>query len=65
LRPPELRALVERLNKELDAALATDEVKKRLADEGAPCPPEEYAADLEKEDKKWGALARPLNLKVE
>jgi tripartite-type tricarboxylate transporter receptor subunit TctC len=62
------RPIVDRLNKELNAALASDDVKMRLATEGAdplPGTPEAYADDLAKEEKKWGALVRKLNLKVE
>jgi tripartite-type tricarboxylate transporter receptor subunit TctC len=61
-------AVVARLNKELNAALATDEVKNRLATEGAealPGTPEAYAADIEREEKKWGGLVKKLGLKVE
>jgi len=62
------RPIIERLNKELNAALASDEVKKRLASEGAdalPGTPEAYAEDIDKEETKWRALVRKLNLKVE
>jgi tripartite-type tricarboxylate transporter receptor subunit TctC len=62
------RPIIERLNKELNAALASDEVKKRLASEGAdalPGTPEAYAQDIDKEETKWRALVRKLNLKVE
>ena len=62
------RPIIERLNKELNAALASDEVKKRLAGEGAdalPGTPEAYAEDIDKEETKWRALVRKLNLKVE
>jgi tripartite-type tricarboxylate transporter receptor subunit TctC len=61
-------AVVARLNKELNAALATDEVKNRLATEGAealPGTPEAYAADIERDEKKWGGLVKKLGLKVE
>jgi len=61
-------AVVARLNKELNAALATDEVKNRLATEGAealPGTPEAYATDIEQEEKKWGGLVKKLGLKVE
>jgi hypothetical protein len=27
--------------------------------------PDEYAADIDREETKWGALIRKLNLKVE
>src|SRR5665647_2260807 len=62
------RPIIDRLNKELNIALASDDVKMRLATEGAdplPGTPEAYADDLAKEEKKWGALVRKLNLKVE
>jgi tripartite-type tricarboxylate transporter receptor subunit TctC len=61
-------AVVARLNKELNAALAMEDVKNRLATEGAeslPGTPEAYAADIEKEEKKWGGLVKKLGLKVE
>ncbi len=62
------RPIIERLNKELNAALASGDVQKRLANEGAdalPMSSEAYAADIDREEKKWGALVRRLNLKVE
>ncbi len=49
-------------------ALASGEVQKRLANEGAdalPGTPEAYATDIDHEEKKWGALVRKLGLKVE
>ncbi len=61
-------AVIARLNKELNAALMTEEVKTRLATEGAeslPGTPEAYAADIDKEEKKWGGLVKKLGLKVE
>ena len=62
------RPIIERLNKELNAALASDDVKKRLATEGAdalPGSPEAYADDIDREETKWSVLVRKLNLKVE
>jgi tripartite-type tricarboxylate transporter receptor subunit TctC len=62
------KPIVERLNKELNAALASVDVKMRLVNEGAdalPMSPEAYAADIDREEKKWGALVRKLNLKLE
>jgi len=61
-------ALIARLNKELNAALMTEDVKNRLATEGAeslPGTPEAYAADINQEEKKWGGLVKKLGLKVE
>ena len=62
------RPIVERLNKELNAALGLPDVRKRLVTEGAealPGTPEAYAVDIDREEKKWNALVRKLNLKVE
>ncbi len=62
------RPIIERLNKELNAALASDEVKKRLANEGAealPGTPEAYASDIDKEEIMWRALVSKLGLKVD
>ncbi len=61
-------AIIARLNKELNAALAADDVKSRLTTEGAealPGTPEAYAADIDNEEKKWGGLVKRLGLKVE
>jgi tripartite-type tricarboxylate transporter receptor subunit TctC len=62
------RPIVERLNKELRAILANDEMKKRLIDDGAdpaPSTPEEYAANIAREEGKWAALVQKLGLKIE
>ncbi len=57
--------IIERLNKELRAALATPEVQKRLATEGAealPSSPEQYAADIDREEKGWSKLLKSIGL---
>jgi tripartite-type tricarboxylate transporter receptor subunit TctC len=62
------RPIVDRLNKELNAALADPEVQKRLANEGAEALPgtvQDYVTDLDKEETKWGALVRKIGLKLE
>jgi tripartite-type tricarboxylate transporter receptor subunit TctC len=62
------RPIVERLNQELNALLATDEVRKRLALEGAepiPGAPEEYMADIDREEKRWSKLVHAIGLKGE
>jgi tripartite-type tricarboxylate transporter receptor subunit TctC len=62
------RPIVERLNKELRAILATDAMKKRLVDDGAdptPSTPEDYAANIAREEGKWAALVQKLGLKIE
>ena len=62
------RAIVERLNKELRAALATDDVRRRIMNEGAeplPGTPQEYAAVIDREEKMWAMLIRSVGLKME
>jgi tripartite-type tricarboxylate transporter receptor subunit TctC len=62
------RPIIERLNKELRTLIETPEVRARIAGDGGdllPSSPEEYAADIDREDKRWGALIRKLHLKVE
>jgi tripartite-type tricarboxylate transporter receptor subunit TctC len=62
------KPIIDRLNKELNAALADPDVQKRLANEGAdalPGTPQAYAEDIDKEETKWGALVRKLGLKLE
>src|SRR5712691_2776965 len=62
------RAIIERLNRELNAALATDEVKRRLAVEGGepiPGPPEAYTADIDREEMRWSKLVNAIGLKGE
>jgi tripartite-type tricarboxylate transporter receptor subunit TctC len=62
------RPIIERLNTELRAALATDEVKRRLHQEGAepmPTSPEEHAAVIDREEIKWSKLITSIGLKME
>src|SRR5262249_33964176 len=62
------RPIIDRLNKELRAALATDDVRTRFATIGAeplPSTPEEYAEDIDREETKWSTLIRSLGLKAE
>jgi tripartite-type tricarboxylate transporter receptor subunit TctC len=62
------RPIVERLNRELKALIDLPEVRARIAADGGdpmPSSPEEYAADIGREDAKWGTLIRKLGLKVE
>ncbi len=62
------KPIIDRLNKELNAALADPEVQKRIANEGAEALPgtvQDYVADLDKEEAKWGALVRKIGLKLE
>jgi tripartite-type tricarboxylate transporter receptor subunit TctC len=62
------RPILDRLNKELRAILATDEMKQRLLQEGSeptPGTPDDYAANIQREEGKWAALIKKLGLTVE
>ena len=55
------RPIIDKLNRALRAALETDEVKRRLNQEGAepmPTTPEEHAALIDREDTKWSQLIK-------
>src|SRR5215470_11332175 len=58
------RAIVDKLNAALRAALADPKVRGHLATEGAeplPMSPDEYAADIDREETRWAALVRKSN----
>jgi tripartite-type tricarboxylate transporter receptor subunit TctC len=60
--------IVARLNRELRTLVESDEVKSRIAADGGDTltsTAEEYAADIDREERKWGALVRKLGLRVE
>jgi tripartite-type tricarboxylate transporter receptor subunit TctC len=62
------KPIVGRLNRELRMLVASDDVKARIAREGGvtlTSSPEDYAADIVREDALWGPLIRSLNIKVE
>src|SRR5690348_2151507 len=62
------RPIIERLNRELLALVNSEEVTKRIHSEGGDpltSTPEEYAADIDREEAKWAAVIRKLNLKVD
>jgi len=55
------RGIVDKLNAALRKALESAEVHKRIATEGAeplPTTPEQYAADIDREETKWSALVK-------
>jgi tripartite-type tricarboxylate transporter receptor subunit TctC len=57
--------IIDKLNRVLRAALATDDVKKRLALEGAeamPTTPQEHAAVIDGEIKKWSGLIKSAGI---
>ena len=62
------RPVIDRLNRELRALVDTDQVRQRIQAEGGDplsSTPEEYAGDIDSEERKWATLIRKLNLKVE
>jgi tripartite-type tricarboxylate transporter receptor subunit TctC len=62
------RAVIDKLNKELKAALASEEVKKQLSQDGTeitPGTPEDYAAFIDKDEKKWSQLLKASGLEQE
>lgn len=62
------RPIIERLNAELNAALAIDEVKQRIVNAGAEPvggTPEDYAAIIDREETMWAALIKSIGLRVE
>ena len=62
------RAIVEKLNRALNGALASDEVRQRLAIEGAepqPTTPEAYVAVIDRELTMWSDLVKAVGIKPE
>lgn len=62
------RPIINRLNRALRAALVSEAFRKRLVDAGndpAPSRPEDYAANINREEGKWAALIKKLDLKVD
>ena len=61
-------AIVNKLNVALRAAVMSDELKAKLAADGTEplaSTPEEYAADIDKEETKWSAIVRKSGAKAE
>jgi tripartite-type tricarboxylate transporter receptor subunit TctC len=62
------KQIVDKLNAAMNAIAKTDEIKKRVNNEGGDpmtSTPAEYAADIDQEERKWATLIKKLNLKVE
>jgi len=62
------RPVIDKLNKTLQAALASDEVKKQLGLDGTeitPGTPEDYADFIDKDEKKWSQLVRASGVEQE
>jgi tripartite-type tricarboxylate transporter receptor subunit TctC len=61
-------AVINRLNAELRALVATDAVRQRIAAEGGDpltSSPAEYDRDIEREAGRWGAVIARLGLKID
>ena len=62
------RPIIDRLNKALRDALASDEVKRQLTQDGTeitPGTPEDYAAFIDKDEKKWSQLVKASGVEQE
>ena len=62
------KEIVEKLNSELRKLVDSPDVQAQIHREGGDpmtSTAAEYAADIDREEKKWGGLVRKLGLKVE
>ena len=62
------RPIIDLINKEMRRAITSEDLRKRLIAEGTdptPSTPEEYTANLEREEAKWVALIKKLGLKFD
>jgi tripartite-type tricarboxylate transporter receptor subunit TctC len=62
------RPVVDRLNKALRDALASDDVRKQLAEDGteiSPDTPEDYADFIDRDEKKWSELVKASGVEQE
>ena len=62
------RPIIDKLNQELRAALASDEVKKQLSADGTeitPSTPEAYSDFIDKDEKKWSELVKASGVEPE
>jgi len=62
------RAIIEKLNAALNSALASEEVRARLAIDGAeplPSTPAEYADDIDREETQWSKVVKASGAKAE
>jgi tripartite-type tricarboxylate transporter receptor subunit TctC len=60
--------IIEKLNKEINAALADPKIKARLAELGAtalPRSPADFGKLIGNETEKWGKVIRAANIKPE
>ena len=61
------KAIVEKLNKDLNAVLAMPEIRQKIAEQGADViggPPEAFAKHIAAEREKWSRVIRTANIVV-
>jgi len=62
------RPIIDKLSTALRAAVMSEDLKARLANDGAEplaSTPEEYAADIDREESKWSAIVKASGAKAE
>ncbi|MBR0870160.1 tripartite tricarboxylate transporter substrate binding protein [Bradyrhizobium tropiciagri] len=62
------RPIIDKLNKALHAALASEEVKRQLGNDGTditPGTPEDYTDFIDKDEKKWAQLVKASGVEQE
>ena len=62
------RPIIDKLNAALNAALAETDVRARIVADGAeplPGTPQDYAADIDREENKWSQIVRMSGAKAE
>jgi tripartite-type tricarboxylate transporter receptor subunit TctC len=62
------RPVIDKLSAALTAAVTSEDLRAKLADDGAEpllSTPEEYAADIDREEAKWSAVVKKSGAKVE
>jgi tripartite-type tricarboxylate transporter receptor subunit TctC len=67
-RPRARPSIIDKLNREINAALADAKIKGRLADLGSlpmPMTPANFGKLIAEEIEKWGKVIRATNIKPE
>lgn len=62
------KPVIDKLNKALRDALASDEVKRQLGNDGTditPGSPEDYAGLIDRDEKKWAGLVKASGVEQE
>ena len=62
------RPIIDKLNKALRDALASDEVKRQLGNDGTditPGSPEDYASLIDRDEMKWAQLVKASGVEPE